>query len=309
MSWASGIFLIVVGYTDCYRRINSIQLYLLLNCIQVVALVQTKPQYEVQVQLPVSFSYTTGNLNQLFDGTCCSPNETNSCFTACNETQITLCFREAQHSTNDSDSTNCPLGMATFLSDTVANITNNSTANLTTTTTYTVSCLTCMIKTSTHIIFTTQGSFQLLYKVVALPPVREIDHGVSTLNYTIQDTFMRPIVNSGERTFLLIRGIRVVCREGYLGPDCSCSLQNDSTRHCACDTNGSTEAPISTPEITSSTTHPTSLSILPIVVGGAVGGLVLTALVLVFVIVVVCVCKCKSKKNPPATRGVGRAKN
>ncbi|XP_064381928.1 uncharacterized protein LOC135330900 isoform X2 [Halichondria panicea] len=314
MSWASGIFLIVV-----------------------VALVQAKPQYEVQVQSPVSFSYAPGNQNQLFDGTCCSPNEsclseeTNCCFTACNETQITLCFREAQHSTNDSDSTNCPLGMATVLSDTVA---YNSTANLTTTTT------------------TYTGSFQLFYKVVALQPVREIDHGVSTLNYTIQDIFVRPIVNSGERSFLLIRGIRVVCREGYFGPDCGC--RDNSTGHFTCDANGTkvclpgyqnpetncTEEALITPEPTTETvptanpasqttetSQPTpqtiqqnittfitealttigitnagtTMDVLPIAVGGAVGGLVVVVIIILITILLVLKTKRKKKSEEDAT--------
>ena len=129
--------------------------------------------------------------------------------------------------------------------------------------------------------------------MVALQPVREIDHGVSTLNYTIQDIFVRPIVYSGERAFLLIRGIRVVCREGYFGPDCGCSTRNDSTTL--------------EPPSWSNANNLAFLSILPTAVGGAVGGLVFMVLFLVFVIVVVCVCKCKSKRNQ-ATRGVGMAK-
>ncbi len=327
---------------DCGRLLIVIVLNTIIvaTCIQVVALVQAKPQYEVQVQSPVSFSYTTGNQNQLFDGTCCSPNETNSCssnetnccFTACNETQIILCFREAQHSTNDSDSTNCPLGMATFLFDTVANITYSSTANLTTTTTYTVSSLTffLLIKLSTHNIFITQGSFQLFYKVVALQPVKEIDHGaVITLNYTVQDTFMRPIVNSGEQTFLLIRGIRVVCREGYFGPDCGCSTRNDSTGHFTCDTNStkvcfpgyqnpetncveeerSTQEPAITMSSSLATTTISSRSaiadIIPIIGGGVAGGLLVLLLMLtVNVVLVVAAIKFKFTAQHSRAQGI-----
>ena len=32
--------------------------------------------------------------------------------------------------------------------------------------------------------------------------------------------------------------IRVVCREGYFGPDCGCSPRNDSTGHFTCAANG-----------------------------------------------------------------------
>ena len=54
---------------------------------------QSQPQYEVQLELPVGFSYNSESHNQLADGTCCSPVET-ECFTGCNQTEITLCFRE-----------------------------------------------------------------------------------------------------------------------------------------------------------------------------------------------------------------------
>ena len=182
--------------------------------------------------------------------------------------------------------------------------------------------------------------------MVALQPVREIDHGVSTLNYTIQDIFVRPIVNSGERSFLLIRGIRVVCREGYFGPDCGC--RDNSTGHFTCDANGTkvclpgyqnpetncTEEALITPEPTTETvptanpasqttetSQPTpqtiqqnittfitealttigitnagtTMDVLPIAVGGAVGGLVVV--VIIILITILLVLKTKRKKK------------
>ncbi len=43
---------------------------------------------------------------------------------------------------------------------------------------------------------------------------------------------------SGERTSVVIRGLGVVCREGYFGPDCGCTPRDDSTGHFTCDVNG-----------------------------------------------------------------------
>ncbi len=103
--------------------------------LQVTALVQSQPQYEVQLELPVGFFYRSGFLSQLADGTCCSPNET-ACHTSCNQTQITLCFRETS---NNTDMNNCTLGEMTFITGAGSGIYTFSATGATTTTTYPVS--------------------------------------------------------------------------------------------------------------------------------------------------------------------------
>ncbi len=89
--------------------------------MQVTALVvQGQPQYEVQVELPITFTYRGGLSpmgvpyeNRLANGNCCSPTEGgDSCPTAC-RTVITVCFREAQHPVNDNHPADCPLGIVT----------------------------------------------------------------------------------------------------------------------------------------------------------------------------------------------------
>ncbi len=117
--------------------------------MQVTALVQGQPQYEVQVQLPVRFKYRDGISdtgihynNTLANGTCCSRNEEGtSCPTAC-ENRIILCFREAQHPVDDNNVAVCPLGSMTFTPPVIHGIdiiTFNSIIQATTTTTYPVS--------------------------------------------------------------------------------------------------------------------------------------------------------------------------
>ncbi len=68
----------------------------------------------MQVELPITFTYRGDPyVNRLANGNCCSPTEGgNSCPTACG-TVITVCFREAQHSVNDSNLATCPLGAVT----------------------------------------------------------------------------------------------------------------------------------------------------------------------------------------------------
>ena len=101
------------------------------------------PQYEVQVGLPVTFTYREGlsdrnisHENRLADGRCCSRSEGNtSCSTAC-ANRILLCFREAQHLVNDTNRAVCPLGTMTFTLSVMDTgiITFNSTMQATTTT-------------------------------------------------------------------------------------------------------------------------------------------------------------------------------
>ncbi len=132
--WTSGLFLLmVIKYNE--HTVHTICMYM-----QVNVLVQGQPQYEVQVQLPVTLSYnlTTGH-NLLANGSCCSFNETAPCNTQCSEIQITLCFREANHSLNDTDITNCPLGMITVTPGEPSNLTTLTATSNATTTTYPVS--------------------------------------------------------------------------------------------------------------------------------------------------------------------------
>ncbi|XP_064381946.1 uncharacterized protein LOC135330905 isoform X1 [Halichondria panicea] len=202
--------------------------------LMVTALVQGQPQYEVQVGLPVTFTYREGlsdrNVsyeNTLANGSCCSRSEGNtSCSTAC-ENRILLCFREAQHLVNDTNIAVCPLGDMTFTPSVMDTgiITFNSTISATTT--------------------TYPGSFQLYYRIIALSRgSQEVESERRTLTQPIQDRTSTlngssQIGIGGVRTQLFINGgLRVVCREGYFGPDCGCSPQNDSTGHFTCHING-----------------------------------------------------------------------
>ncbi len=104
--------------------------------MQVVALVQGQPQYEVQLELPVGFLsyYRDDLLNQLADGSCCCINETSpDCSKTCTEVHINLCFREISNDTND---TSCTLGEKKFALPTAVNgiIVFNATEGATTTT-------------------------------------------------------------------------------------------------------------------------------------------------------------------------------
>ena len=89
-----------------------------------------------------------------------------------------------------------------------------------------------------------QGSFQLYYRIVSILNGQEVDSGQQTLTQPIQDRTSALTVTgsssiSGARTTLFLSGgPRVVCREGYFGPDCGCSALNDSTGHFTCETNG-----------------------------------------------------------------------
>ncbi len=110
---------------------------------------QGQPQYEVQVELPVNFTYREGlspmgvpYVNTLANGNCCSSNEGgNYCPTAC-EIVIIVCFREAQHPVNDNNPQVCPLGIRSVMINSVAAgagiLTLNAT-NQAATTTYPVS--------------------------------------------------------------------------------------------------------------------------------------------------------------------------
>ncbi len=107
------------------------------NCLYQVttALVQGQPQYEVQVQGPIGFTYRSGDENRLADGNCCEDEAGSSCPTAC-DNLIILCFRETQHPTSDTNLANCPLGGMTFTPSTMNTdiITFNATMQATTTT-------------------------------------------------------------------------------------------------------------------------------------------------------------------------------
>ncbi len=98
-------------------------------------LVQGQPQYEVQVELPITFAYIgVPYVNRLANGNCCSPTEGgNSCPTAC-ETVITVCFREAQHPVNDNNPETCPLGTVNTFSPGAGILTLSATDQAATTT-------------------------------------------------------------------------------------------------------------------------------------------------------------------------------
>ncbi len=98
-------------------------------------MVQGQPQYEVQVQGPIDFTYRSGEENRIADGNCCTTEAGFSCPTAC-DNLIILCFREIQHSTSDTNLTNCPLGGITFTPPTMNTdiITFNATLQANTTT-------------------------------------------------------------------------------------------------------------------------------------------------------------------------------
>ncbi len=85
-----------------------------------------------------------------------------------------------------------------------------------------------------------QGSFQLLYSIIALPRGDEVESGRISLNEAIQNK-SSPLTTQqfgGLRIVLRTGGVRVVCREGYFGPDCGCTPRDDSTGHFTCDVNG-----------------------------------------------------------------------
>ncbi len=79
-------------------------------------------------------------VNRLANGNCCSPNEGgDSCPTAC-RTVTTVCFREAPHSVNDTNTATCPLGSVTVNTfEPSAAILTLSATNQAATTTYPVS--------------------------------------------------------------------------------------------------------------------------------------------------------------------------
>ncbi len=85
-----------------------------------------------------------------------------------------------------------------------------------------------------------QGSFQLHYSIIALPRRTEVERGRISLNEPIQNR-SSPLTAQqfgSLRIVLTTGGVRVVCKEGYFGPDCGCPPRNDSTGHFTCDVNG-----------------------------------------------------------------------
>ncbi len=85
-----------------------------------------------------------------------------------------------------------------------------------------------------------QVSFQLLYSIIALPGGTEVEKGRISLNKAIQNR-SSPLTTQqfgAVRTVLTTGGVRVVCREGYFGPDCGCTPRDYSTGHFTCDVNG-----------------------------------------------------------------------
>ncbi len=195
-----------------------------------------------------------------------------------------------------------------------------------------------------------QGSFQLYYHISTVSRGEEVDSVQQTLTQPIQDrtstlTGSSQVVDVRTQLFLN-GGLRVVCREGYFGSDCSC--RDNSTGHFTCDANGTkvclpgyqnpetncTEEALITPEPTTETvptanpasqttetSQPTpqtiqqnittfitealttigitnagtTMDVLPIAVGGAVGGLVVV--VIIILITILLVLKTKRKKK------------
>ncbi len=168
-----------------------------------------------------------------------------------------------------------------------------------------------------------QGSFQLYYRIVTISTGQEVDSGQQILAQPIQDRTSALTVTgnssiSGARTTLFLSGgPRVVCREGYFGPNCGCSPRNDYTGHFTCDTNGTKVClpgyqnpqtncvlvikAMTTIELTnimqtrSTNEPPTADYELPIAVGGAVGGLVVV--VIIILIIILLALKIKRRKK------------
>lgn len=143
-------------------------------------------------------------------------------------------------------------------------------------------------------------------------PIRSIESGNSTFNNSVnnQNTL---VVLSGERTNLVFRGMTLVCKEGYFGPDCGspCISQNDSTGHFTCGVNGAKVClpGYQNPEtncVEEAPTEPTTTAQggqasavgVPMIVGGAVGGIVLLLLIiLVIMIVAALIWRRRSKRQ------------
>ena len=127
----------------------------------------------------------------------------------------------------------------------------------------------------------------------------------------VEDGFTLTVYIRTETAALKMEGIRVVCREGYFGPDCGCSPHNDSTGHFTCATDGTkvclrgyqdpetnciAEAPTSTTVEETTATGNTHVAvsatgssppfaIASIAVGGSAGGFILLLIVLVIFVV------------------------
>ena len=134
--------------------------------------------------------------------------------------------------------------------------------------------------------------------------------------HSVEDGFISPVIIQTETAALSIAEIRVVCREGYFGPDCGCSPRDDSTGHFTCaidgtvvclhgyqdpETNCVVEAPTSTTVQEATTTGSTHKVVsdtgtLPpfatasIAVGGSIGGFILLLIALVILVVLVSQC-------------------
>ena len=124
--------------------------------------------------------------------------------------------------------------------------------------------------------------------------------------HSVEDGFISPVIIQTETAALSIAEIRVVCREGYFGPDCGCSPRNDSTGHFTCATDGTVvclhgyqdpDTNCTVEALTAFVGRPSPLAILSIAVGGALGGVALMVIIVSAVVVVVCMCVSRSKRK------------
>ncbi len=79
------------------------------------------------------------------------------------------------------------------------------------------------------------------YSIIALPRGDEVESGRISLSEPIQNRSSPLTIQTfgGLRIVLTTGGVRVLCREGYFGPDCAgCTPRDDSTGHFTCDVNG-----------------------------------------------------------------------
>jgi len=152
-----------------------------------------------------------------------------------------------------------------------------------------------------------QGEFQILFQAATTDAASsEIERGLKTFNHSLSDEFMRTVV-TGRKITLVLSNIRVLCKRGFFGSVCEieCSPRNDSNGHFTCAANGtrlclpgyqdpSTNC-IEVPEVP---THP-PLDTLPIIVGGAIGGVVL---ILIIIIIILGIAICVASYEKPIQR-------
>ncbi len=147
-----------------------------------------------------------------------------------------------------------------------------------------------------------------------------IDSGMAVLNLSVGDE-RKLIAVFGNIALLRVTDFTIACKEGYYGPDCSisCTPRDDSTGHFTCDEDGTilclpgyqntttncVEEVAVTADVTQMSPLPESTTaqgdqdtaaVVPMAVGGAVGGSILLLFIIVGLIAVIALA-CKSRKQ------------